>query len=53
MPAHLLLPRLRQLESDLTSHPEARNLKPKVETLRAIIKAIGESTESVELRELD
>jgi hypothetical protein len=48
-----LLPRLRQLESDLTRHPEARNLKPKVETLRALIKSIGESTESVELRELD
>jgi hypothetical protein len=47
-----LLPRLRQLEQDLSNHGEARNLKPKVETLQALIQKIEVSKESVELRGL-
>jgi hypothetical protein len=47
-----LLPRLRQLEQDLSSHGEARNLKPKVETLQALIQKIEASKESVDLRGL-
>ncbi len=48
-----LLPRLRQLEKDLTAHGEAKNLKPKIDSLRTIIGNIETSTESPELRSLD
>jgi hypothetical protein len=51
--ARPLLPRLRQLEKDLSNHGEARNLKPKVETLQALIREIEASKESTELRDLD
>ena len=48
-----LLPRLRQLEADLASHPEARNLKPKAEALHALIKRIEAAGEDHDLRSLD
>ena len=48
-----LLPRLRQLESDFARHPEAGNLKPKAEALRALVKAIEVANEDGELRSLD
>jgi hypothetical protein len=48
-----LLPRLRQLEKDLSAHGEAKNLKPKIDTLRSLIQDIGNSTESIELRSLE
>jgi len=47
-----VLPELRQLEVDLQTHPEARNLQPIVEQVRTLIKNIENSTETVELRSL-
>lgn len=46
------LPRLRQLEKDLTSHPEARNLAAHTETLRKLIAKLEEDGEPAELRSL-
>ncbi|NNC87742.1 MAG: acetylesterase [Akkermansiaceae bacterium] len=48
-----MLPRLEQLEADLLAHREARNLKPHIEKVRALIADIGSATEPVELRSLD
>jgi hypothetical protein len=47
-----LLPKLRQLEKDLTVHGEAKNLKPKIEALRSMIEDIESAKDSVELRNL-
>jgi hypothetical protein len=47
-----LLPRLRQLEKDLVAHPEAKALQSEIDRLRALIHAIENATESVELRSL-
>jgi hypothetical protein len=51
--AKSILPDLRQLEQDLTRHPEAKNLKVHAERLRSIIAKIENSTETVELRSLE
>ncbi|MGI9243044.1 MAG: DUF6288 domain-containing protein, partial [Verrucomicrobiales bacterium] len=48
-----MLPRLRQLEKDLLSHREARNLKTSIEQLQKLIADIENGTESIELRSLD
>ena len=45
-----MLPRLRQLEKDLTAHPEAKGLKPVVDQLSTLIEEIENSKEAVELR---
>lgn len=47
-----VLPRLRQLEMDLTAHSEARNLQPKIEQLRILIKDIESGSTAIELRGL-
>jgi hypothetical protein len=46
------LPRLRQLEKDLTAHSEARNLAAHTETLRKLIAKIEKGGEPAELRSL-
>jgi hypothetical protein len=46
------LPRLRQLEKDLTTHPEAKNLAPHTETLRKLIAKLEQGGEPGELRSL-
>lgn len=48
-----LLPRLRQLEADLARHSEAKNIKPKLETLRTLIQSIEAAKDSIELRSLE
>ena len=47
-----LLPKLRQLEKDLTVHSESKNLKPKIEALRSLIQEIENAKDNVELRNL-
>jgi hypothetical protein len=48
-----MLPRLHQLEKDLTAHREAKNLQSHIEKLRILIKGIENSTDPVELRSLN
>ncbi len=50
--AKIVLPELRQLEKDLQTHQEARNLKPVIEQFRTVIEKIENATETVELRSL-
>jgi hypothetical protein len=45
-----MLPRLRQLEKDLTVYPEAKNLQPKIEQLHTVIEDIESGTKAIELR---
>ncbi len=47
-----VLPQLRQLEKDLLAHREARMLKPAIEQVQALIKAIENATGAVELRSM-
>lgn len=47
-----ILPRLRQLETELLAHREAQGLKPQIDQLRTIIKEIENGTETIELRSL-
>ena len=47
-----MLPKLRQLEKDLTSHREARGLKKEIEQVRKLIKKIESAKGTVELRSL-
>jgi len=47
-----MLPELRQLEQDLQSHREARNLKPLIEMARSIAKEIENAKGEVKLRSL-
>jgi hypothetical protein len=47
-----VLPRLRQLEKDLAGHSEFKNLAPKVEDIRKLIKDIESGSEAVQLRGL-
>jgi hypothetical protein len=42
-----VLPQLRQLEKDLEVHKEARSLTPFIERTRALIKKIGNASDSV------
>ncbi len=46
------LPRLRQLEKDLTAHGEAKKLVPFVQRTQALIKKLDSSTETIELRSI-
>jgi hypothetical protein len=48
-----LLPRLRQLEKDLTNHKEAKMLQAEAAGTTALIKAIETGTAPVELRSLN
>ena len=48
-----LLPQLRQLEKDLIAHSEAKNLQPKIEELRSLIKNIENASGTVQLRSLN
>lgn len=48
-----LLPRLRQLEKDLSAHSEAKGLQPKIDQLHKLIQDVENATETVELRGLD
>lgn len=45
-----VLPRLRQVEKDLTKHPEAKGLAPITDQLRSLIQQIEGSNEKIELR---
>jgi hypothetical protein len=45
-----LLPRLRQLEKDLTNHSEAKGLQPVIDQINSLIEEIESANESVELR---
>jgi hypothetical protein len=45
-----MLPRLRQLEKDLTNHPEAKGLQPVINQINSLIQEIENSKEAVELR---
>ena len=47
-----MLPALRQLEKDLLAHPEARGLNEQVEQVRTLIRKLGNTTGTVELRSL-
>ena len=47
-----VLPRLRQVEKDLTTHAEAKNLQPTIARLRELIKDIDSGTPAIELRDL-
>jgi hypothetical protein len=46
------LPRLRQLEKDLTSHAEAKGLEAQIEKLRSLIAKLEKGGPEVELRSL-
>ena len=46
------LPRLKQLEKDLTAHGEAKGLEPQIATLRNLIAKLEKDGEPVELRSL-
>ena len=46
------LPRLRQLDKDLSTHKEAKNLVPFVERTQALIKKLESTTETIELRSI-
>lgn len=48
-----MLPRLRQLEADLTAHREAKNLGSQIKTLGELIKNIESGTDPIELRSLN
>lgn len=48
-----MLPRLHQLEADITVHRESKNLQPHIEKLRELIKVIESGTDPVELRSLN
>jgi hypothetical protein len=48
--AKAVLPQLRQLETDLLAHREARMLAPVIEQTRALIDQIDSATGTVELR---
>ena len=48
-----LLPRLRQLEKDLSAHREAKGLKPQIDRLKALITEIEGATGKVELRRIE
>jgi hypothetical protein len=50
--ARPLLPRLRQLETDLLAHREARTLKPLIDQVRQAAARIESATGTVELRDL-
>ncbi len=47
-----LLPRLHQLEKDLSAHSEAKGLQPKIDQLRKLISDIEGATEAPELIDL-
>ncbi len=44
------LPRLKQLEKDLTAHGEAKGLEPQIATLRSLIAKLEKAGSEVELR---
>ncbi len=48
-----MLPRLRQLEEDLTAHREAKSLQSSIEKLQALILEIETRNDPVELRSLN
>jgi len=47
-----LLPRMRQIEQDLVSHPEAKGLQPSLEKLRSIIRNVEASSDIPQLIDL-
>ena len=51
--AKSLLPKLKQLEEDLSSHREAKMLKSHTERVRKIIQSLEETTDKVELRSIE
>ena len=48
-----LLPKLKQLEEDLSSHREAKMLKAHTERVRKIIQSLEKTTDKVELRSIE
>ena len=51
--AKSLLPKLKQLEEDLSSHREAKMLKAHTERVRKIIQSLEKTTDKVELRSIE
>jgi len=51
--AKSLLPELKQLEEDLSSHREAKMLKTHTERVRKIIQSLEKTTNKVELRSIE
>jgi hypothetical protein len=47
-----ILPDLKKLEADLSSHGEAKNLKEIIDKVKAVIQKLEASTETVELRSM-
>ena len=47
-----LLPKLKQLEQDLSAHREAKNLKPFIEKVQALIRNLEMANGTVELRSI-
>ena len=47
-----LLPRLKQLETDLTAHGEAKSLKEHIVKIHSLIQKLESTTETVELRSI-
>jgi hypothetical protein len=50
--AKTLLPELKKLEADLSSHGEAKNLKEIIDRVKSITQKIEATTETVELRSM-
>ncbi|MGA0854417.1 MAG: DUF6288 domain-containing protein, partial [Luteolibacter sp.] len=48
-----MLPRLRQLEADLTAHPKSKNFQSEIQQTRSVISRIEEASEPVELRGIE